>query len=245
MLFFRLLNKGMEEREIIQKLQILQEIRPRKEWIKTADKKILGTQRNWEGFLVWNVFRPKPVFLAGGLMIIISLALFGLLYAPKEKTDNLPSLVKEIASQDIYDYNYYLEKAISTLNQRNEKENSEIVEKTKIALEKAVEKLPPRPKSPKESEKIVKKVKEIEDALTTLGPEKKEIKEATEKLKEKTKEMIQNEIYRIQVEAELMMLESRTLTDEQRRLLEEAKKDYYNEDYLSALEKILRLTNQQ
>jgi len=236
----------MDEKEIIAKLQLLNQIKPRQEWVRNTRKNILGPQDRWVDFSGVFMIMRQPIFAVGTVTMILLLVLawFGLLNKPQQ--DSLELAISEIASDNFYDYNYYLEKASQTLAKAESasQENEKLVEETKQALKKAAEKLPSRPKNPQESAKIVEKVKEIEEKLTTLAPEDKELTDATKELKEKTKEMIETEIYRIRVEAELAMLENRTLTEEQQSLLEEAKKDYNNQDYLSALEKILQLTNQ-
>ncbi|RLF34025.1 MAG: hypothetical protein DRN07_00980 [Thermoplasmata archaeon] len=233
----------MNEQEIIAKLRVLEEIKPRRDWMKNTLRDITG-QRT---YLVNFNFLKTPAFSFAILMIVlVALSWLGLFNQPK--SDDFKTAVLEIAENDVYDYNYYLEKAskvlekAKTIDQTDKK--SQVVKEAKEALEKAVEKLPSHPKNPKESGKIVEKVKVIKKNLAALGEEAKELTKPTKQLEEKTKEMIENEIYRIKVEAELAMLENRTLTDEQKELLKEAKNDYNNQDYLSALEKILQLTNQ-
>ena len=233
----------MDEQEIIAKLRVLEEIKPRRGWMKNTLRDITGQKT----YLVNFNFLKTPAFSLAILMIaLVALSWLGLFNQPK--SDNFKTAVLEIAENDVYDYNYYLEKAskvlekAKTIGQTDKK--SVVVKEAKEALEKAVEKLPSRPQNPKESGEIVKKVKTIKESLTALGEEGKELTRPTKQLEEKTKEMIEREIYRIKVEAELAMLENRSLTDEQKTLLEEAKKDYNNQDYLSALEKILQLTNQ-
>lgn len=231
----------MNEQEIIAKLRVLEKIKPRRDWTKNTLREITGQKT----YLVSFDFLKTPAFSLAMLMVaLVALSWLGLFNQPK--SNNFETPVSEIAKNDVYDYNYYLEKASQTLAKAESasQENEKLVEETKQALKKAVEKLPSRPKNPQESAKIVEKVKEIEEKLTTLAPEDEELIDATKELKEKTKEMIETEIYRIKVEAELAMLENRSLTDQQKELLEEAKKDYNNQDYLSALEKILQLTNQ-
>ena len=233
----------MNEQEIIAKLRVLEKIKPRRDWTKNTLREITGQKT----YLVNFDFLKTPAFSLAMLMVaLVALSWLGLFNQPK--SNNFETPVSEIAKNDVYDYNYYLEKAskvlekAKTIDQTNEK--SQAVKEAKKALEKAVEKLPSCPKNPKESGEIVKKVKTIKENLAALGEEAKELAKPTKQLEEKTKEMIEREIYRIKVEAELAMLENRSLTDQQKELLEEAKKDYNNQDYLSALEKILQLTNQ-
>ncbi|MCD5396495.1 MAG: hypothetical protein LR000_02430 [Candidatus Pacebacteria bacterium] len=238
----------MDEKEIVKKLQLLQNIRPQKNWAKKTRKEILGEDDRWPVSFYFKEIVRQPAFVfAPILAFLIFVAFLGLSHLPLSR--DFDSTVVEIAKNDFakndfYDYNYYLEKATENLAKAETFENKEkIVKETKEALNKAVTKLPKRPKSPKETENLVKKVKEIENKLATLGAEGKEIQEATDKLKEKTRQMIETEIYRIQVETALAMLENRSLRDEEKLLLEEAKKDYNNQNYLSALEKILKITN--
>jgi hypothetical protein len=236
----------MKEEEIIKKIQCLKEIKPAKEWVKETRIQILGQREKFWPVYTFN-FAKKPAFVFTVLiLILITGALIGLLRSSNFQF--LTSPILEIVSQNNYDYNYYLEKAERNLEKifsnPSEEEKKVVIEDTAQAIKKAVQNLPLRPSNPEESAKIVEKVKSIEKKLASLGPEAKEISKETANLKEKTKEMIENEIYRIRVETELAMLEKRLLNNEQKELLNEAKKAYKQGEYLKALEKILQLTNQ-
>jgi len=236
----------MEEFEIIQKLQQLKEIKPRREWVSQTKAQITRERKIW-GFLPSFEFKLQPAFAMGALVLLVILgAVFGLM---NNSQNPVVTINPNVNFQDPTKYLALAEESIDNIKEVAAEDGQERIlaamEDTQEILEKAAKALPSKPTSPEETEEIVKKVAQINQKA-------KEIKETLgvdinpEPLTSKTTEMIKQGIEDTTaklVEAEIKILEGSILTEEQQKLFEQAKEDYEKGNYQEALEKILQLTN--
>lgn len=245
----------MNEKEIIEKLQLLREIKPEKEWVVATKERIVPQRRQsmWEVFSYFGskVFQAelKPAFVMGVfLATIMSVALFGLLNINKTQAPVI-SLNPNVNFNDPTQYLDLAEKKIQEIKQIAQSDGDGriigILQDTQEAIEKAAKALPPKPENPEKTKEIVQKVAEINKKAQEIKQELGvEIDPST--LTSKTEEMIKNGIEDTTqklVSIQMQMLENASLTEKQQELFQEAKDLYNQGKYQEALEKILVLTN--
>lgn len=225
----------MTQAELIKKIKGLQEIRPRKDWASLTKSQILGTEK--------PVFSPflilKPAY-AGLVVVFILFGVFGvaqnslpgdLLYSIKKITEKGQAVFVSEEQKPAFQ--------LKLVNERLEDLTKAPVKNLAPALNEFQANLSEAAKNLTATEKpdvkgIVKETKKLEEnkqkveALGIVVGETEELDSALSKL----------------VEKEIADLEGRTLTEEQKSLLAEAKEDCQAGDYTQALEKILILSNQ-
>jgi len=218
------------EREVIEKIKILKQIKPEKNWVFLTKEKILGKP----------LFFPflKPAF-AGLLFILI---LFGLSFT------SLPGepfyLIKKLVERGQTVFVPEEERPKLEL----ELANKRLEELSKIAERNDVKKLAPAINEAKESvakatKNLVKSKKvDKEIAKKTLELEKKK-KEIEKVLGTKITEEETENPTKLVAKYLIEDFESRTLTDEQKQILEKAKVYFENGDFEKVLEVLLLINN--
>ncbi len=217
------------EKEIIKKIKLLKQIKPEKKWVFLTKEKILGKEPLFFPFL-------KPAF-AGLLFVLI---LFGLSFT------SLPGepfyLIKKLAERGQTVFIPDEQKPKLEL----ELANKRLEELSKIAEKNDVKKLAPAINEAKESvaqaTKNLVKSKKVDKEIVqkTLQLEKK--KQEVEKVlgTKITEEETENPTKLV---AKYLMedLENRTLTEEQKQILEKAKEYFENGDFAKVLELLLTI----
>lgn len=235
------------EKELIAKIRELREIKPRKEWVFLTKNRILGEEKleSSRFFRIGEFFsglfvQPRLIYASLTLLFII-FGLFG--FAQNSLPGDLLYPIKKITekSQAVFVSKEELPKL------QLELANKRLEELNKIAQTNDVKKLAPA---------ITEFQENVDRAVKSLVKSKKIDKELVEKtaMIEKTREEVEkvlgtnigteeyeNSLAKI-VESQLKDLENRSLTEEQKEILEKAKSDFENGDYSQALEKVLILS---
>ena len=240
----------MTESQLIQKIQELKKIQPRENWVVLTKKDLFREEcpvlENKASILdifsrLFLNYKYKPAlatFVIAGIFIITALV-----FAQKALPGDPLYALKRIAEKG---------KAV-VLSQGNnpqaqlELANKRLEELAKIAETNQVRKLSPAIsefqasasqaakglKAPKKiTKEVVEEAKKLEDnkaKIESLGV----IIEDTEELNTALAEL---------VEREIKDLESRTLTEDQQKVLETVRKSYEEENYTGALEEIVSIT---
>lgn len=265
----------MDEKELINHLQILKQIRPRPDWVVLTKSRILGQGKEpvsqrvvfWQRVVLsvskrlpithFALMRPAlaiyTIALLVGIFGLLKSSLPGDLLYPAKKAIQQTQVT--VLSQDPVELHLNLAaqsaQALKDLAKRNENKKLDVVmQEYEQNLGKAAESL--QEQKPKDANKVLKiaklvnemeqAVKEAEEALQT------EIaKEPREQIKQQVMASLNEEIEDTQQEIaaivarELQKLESASLTEEQKGLLEEAKTAYSEGNYSFALELIMRI----
>jgi len=257
----------MTEKQLIVGLQELSQIKPRKEWVLLTKNQILGEEKprfsfisflkeiqKGERFTLLNIrkanltgliFQHKPAF-ATVLSLAILVGLFG--FAQNSLPGDSLFPLKKITekSQAVF------VSSKSQLKYNLELANKRLDDLTKVAENNSVKNLAPA------INEFQASVSKAAESLTKAGAEKnpqlvKEIVLEVKKLEEKTEkvkalgievgknEQLDNALAKL-VEREIEELEGKTLTEDQEKVLTQAKEDYQNGNYSYALEKILLLS---
>jgi len=217
----------MTEREVIEKIKVLKQIKPEKKWVFLTKERILGKEPIFFPFL-------KPAF-AGLLFILI---LFGLSFT------SLPGepfyLIKKLVEKGQTAFVPEEERPKLEL----ELANKRLEELSKIAEKNDVKKLAPAINEAKESvaqaTKNLVKSKKVDKEIVqkTLELEKK--KQGVEKvLGTKITEEGTEDPTKLVAKYLIEDFENRTLTQDQKQILEKAKEYFENGDFAKALELLL------
>jgi hypothetical protein len=219
------------EREVIEKIKVLKQIKPEKKWVFLTKEKILGKEPIFFPFL-------RPAF-AGLLFILI---LFGLSFT------SLPGepfyLIKKIIERGQTVFVPEEEKPKLEL----ELANKRLEELSKIAERNDVKKLAPAINEAKESvaqatKNLVKSKKvDREIAKKTLELEKKK-QEVEKVLGTKITEEGTEDPTKLVAKYLIEDFENRTLTEDQKQILEKAKEYFENGDFAKVLELLLLINN--
>lgn len=245
----------MEEKEIIGKIQILRQIKPRKEWVLLAKKEILGEKSDYkENFqkifeILFFVALQRRFVYTTIIPILILIGIFGfaektvpgdflfpLKKAMEESQKMLVSQEKEI------EYNLeIINKRLEDLDkviQSNRKDNIKpAIKEVEVSLSTTAQKLIKRiPQSVKKTETV----KEIALKIEKLNKEKENIKSLGVKFEDSSER--DNPLVSL-VQEQISQLENSILTKNQKTLLDWAKIDVNNGDYSGALIKILQISN--
>ena len=234
----------MTEKELIGKIQELRQIQPRKDWVLSARKEILGepTQispsaknvADWLEVFPRMFFQYKLAFATLALIMVLSTTFS---FAQNALPGDLLFSLKKIT-----------EKAGAVFVSREEQPkaqlelaNARLEELTKIAETNQVRKLAPAIEEyqasisqaakatsqitkPQEVKKIAPEIKKMEEGIQNLRSYGVEIDESEKE-----------DLYKPIVEVLLKDLEDKTLTENQEIILAEAKDSYNLGDYSNAL----------
>ena len=230
----------MEEKELIGKIRGLRQIRPNRDWVSLTKSQILGEEKKYTSLFLFPFLKLKPVY-AGLIVVFILVGLFGVsqnslpgdpLYSIKKITEraqtvfvaeeDLPRVQLELADKR-------LEELARVAQENRVKNLSSAINETKASISEANKNLA-KASSPAEVKKIVDEIEEKAQVINqTLGVAFGE---------EEIGELRQNSD-KLYAEYLISDLETRTLTEEQQEILEEAKELYEAGDYSGALGKIL------
>ena len=234
------------EKELIRQLKALRDIKPSEDWVSFTRRNIIGESSPKTYFY----FKPAFTLSLLGILIISSFS-FAVaqnslpgdrLYSLKRVTERVrlalaPSNEKPRIQLELTTKRLNELKQIAKEN-KIEKLNSAIAEVNQTIPEtaKTIQKIVKEKKNIENVKEIVKKVDEIEKT-------KKEVQALGIVVKGDELEKTSQELRKELVESELKDLEDRSLTENQKNLLEKAKEYYQKEDYSEALETIFYLTN--
>ena len=243
----------MSDKELISRIQLLNEIKPRQDWVVSVKTQILGQERvdrgrvsiNLENVfegLIARMFQPKLAFVPVMVLILligISLAKNSLpgdtLYSMKKAAEK-GEAVFFVSEQELP--RYKLEMA-----------NRRLEELGKIAEINQVKKLAPaiaefQANIAEAADNLVK-AKEVN--MKEIVVETRKIEENKQKIEAlgiivgETKKL--DDVMKQLVEREMKSLENQVLTEVQEGILTEAKENYEAGQYNQALEKILLLSS--
>lgn len=236
----------MTDPTLVKKIQVLKQIKPRKDWVILTKSQILRQEPSLiEQFSssLEAYFQYKPAFATLiALMVLIGSFGFAQNSLPGDALYPLKKIVERgqaifVSKKELPSYN--LEIA-----------NKRLEELTKIAQTNQVRKL-----APAISEFQANVSQAAENLGKTREPDVKEIVVETKKL-EKNKEKIEalgvvigetkeldNALAQL-VEREIKDLEKRTLSESQEKIVVQIREDFELGNYNQALEKILLLSNQ-
>ena len=247
----------MNERNLIKKIQTLKKIEAQKDWVVLTKSQILGSDkaaRTSRISEILEVFQVLPRFAWGYKPALAAITFIGLLagvfgfsqnalpgnlfYPVKKLTERAETFF--VSSQDLPQAQLQLaNKRLAELNQivqNNQVKNmAPAINEFKNSALEAAKELKRVDDSPKLTRGIVDeagKLKENKEKIEALGivvGETKELNEALSQL----------------VEREIKDLESRSLTPNQKELLEKAEKDYQEGNFEQALENLLLLSYPQ
>lgn len=252
----------MTEKELIFQLKQLRTIKPRKDWVVLTRSRILGLEKDrffLGGLRIFPLFRffRYKLTLAPIISVLIIIGLFGfaqqtvpgqLFFSLKKITETAqislsspiekPKLHLKLANKRLEDLN--------KIAQANEVENLlPAIEEFQMNVSRAAEKLARMDLNVTSSDPLV--LKEIVQESQKLEENKEKVEASlgiivgdTEELESALREIEK------QTAAYLIKdLENRTLKEEDKNLLAEAKEDFEKENYSRVLEKIWRLVNYQ
>lgn len=253
----------MTEKELIVKLQELRQITPRKEWVFLTKKDILGSSAQIfpeepeekiaagrEGFqpkVSWLEFFPRifsqyKLSFASLLLVGVLVMVFGfsqnavpgdLLFAfkkvaEKAQTVFLPS--EEQLKTRLELANKRLEELTKIAEQNQIKKLSSAIEECQASMSQVASKAGAIRK-PEEARKIVPEIKKLESNLQNLKTYGVEISNPQNT----------ESIYKPVVDILLKDLESRTLAEEQRKLLRQAQEIYATGNYPETLNILMQI----
>ena len=247
----------MTEQELIQKIQLLKQIKPKEEWVILLKQRIFSEtieakkQSRFSEFInVIDLMISRPVFKP----VLASLIVLGVFFG----TYSFSQVA--LPGDFLYPVRKITEKGRTFLASEHEKSavqlgfaNNRLEDLTKIAeanqgrsLAPAIEEF--RQNAAEAAQNIAKKdantnpksVKEIAKAVKKLEENKEKVEKLGVVLGET--EELDNALAAL-VEREIKDLKSRTLSEKQTVALGEAEKDFENKDYSGALENILTISN--
>ena len=235
----------MTEKELIGKIRELRQIKPNRDWVVLTKSQILGEEKKYTSLFLFlfPFLKLKPAY-AGLVAVLILFGLCGisqnslpgdLLYPVKKITEKSQAVF--VSEEELPKYN--LEIANKRLEELNQIAQTNQVKKLAPAISEFQANI-------SEAAKSLAKVK---------GQDVEKIVAQTKKLEENKKKVenvlatkIETEEYDDAlaqlVESQIKDLEERTLTEEQMKILAEAKELYQAGNFAEALEKILLLSNQ-
>ena len=254
----------MQEKDLIFNLKGLKQIKPRKEWAVLAKQRIFeadykktakaGAPLLGRLSAILDVFprflsSPAYKYALATFMFVVLIASSVVLYAQNALPGDTLFSLKKVSEKT----RMFLAAKSKVSGYQLENANTRLTELTQIAETKQDKKLAPAIKEFQASAREA--ALNINNSIKKGDVLDKNVVAQAEKLveaKDKVKAMgislgdtddIDNALSNI-VQAGIKDLEASTLTDDQKIELDNAKKDYENKDYSSALEKILMLTQQ-
>ena len=246
----------MTEKQLIAKIQELQQIKPRKDWVILTKKQILGEEKPGTGFSFISfireiqrgerfIFQHKPAF-ASLLVLAILFGLFGFtqnsvpgdtLFSIKKIAEKGQAVFISQEEQPNYDFEMVqkrLEDLVKIAQKNSVKNLAPAINEYQANVSKVAENIA--------KEKDVKKVKEMVLKMKELEPKEAEIRSfgiAIGENEELDKTYAQKIIALL--ESLIEDLKNRSLTEQQQEILTELEKDLGNKDYEEALIKLLNI----
>jgi len=220
------------EKELIEKIRLLKKIKPEKEWVLLTKEKILGKEISF--FPILNLRFAKVLFI----LLILFWASFSFLnknfsyFINKLKANTTLLSEEEKAKLELELASKKLEELSKIAKSEEIKKLEPAIKETKETVAKATKNLI---KSKKLNKEIAKKTLELEkrkqEVEKVLGA-----KISDEEIENSTKTFIKDW---------MDYLETRSLSEEQKQILEEAKKYFENENLAKVLELLLLINNGQ
>ncbi len=247
----------MTEKELILKIQGLREIKPKKEWVFLTKNQILGDYETrtrsvvGENKVSWlevfpRMFFQKKFAFASLALIVIVVCAFGfsqnavpgdLLFSLKKITEKAQTVFvpsEEQLKNRLELVNKRLEELTKIAEQNQVKKLYSAIEECQASISQVVNKAS-NVRKPEEARKIVPEIKKMEGNIQNLKTYGVEISDA---------ENTEN-IYKPIVDVLIKDLENRTLTEEQQKLLTEAKEAYKIGDYPNTLSVLMKIQPEQ
>ena len=234
----------MKEKELIGKIEILSQIKPRKDWVILTKKRILGEEKTAFGLIsdsfrvLQGLFFQYRLALASLILILILGGTF--VFAQKSLPGEPLFVIKKLTSKTRAVFVSEDEKPKVQL----ELANKRLEELNQIAQKNDVRKLAPAMNevqaSISETAKNLVKSKKIDRETIEKSLELAKNKEKAEKslgvnIGDKETEESLNDLYKTQAEYLINDFKNRTLTDEGKTTLEKAEKEFDSGNYLEAL----------
>lgn len=241
----------MTEKELIAQLREFRQIKPNQDWVLLTKNNILeGTRRDrvsvsfgeiLEGIRI--ILKHKYAF-SSALFILILLGVFGFsqnslpgdsLYPIKKMAENSQAVFFSERGQIFRNFdlaNKRLNDLTKAVEQNSVRNLGPAINEFQTSVSKAVESLGQAEKNPQAIKEIAVEVKKLEDKtkeVKSLGVEVGETGQLQKALAQLVEEQIKD-------------LEAKTLTEEDQKVLEQAKDSYAEGDYSQALEDILLLS---
>ena len=240
----------MTEKELVGKIRLLRQIKPRKDWVVLTKNQILGEEPTYRDrvsaileVFPRIIFGYKPAFVS----LVVVFILFGLfvsaqnslpgdpLYSLKrisEKTRAVFVSEDEESQYRLEMANKRLEELVKIAQVNQVKKLAPAIEEYQASAAKAAQNLK-KTKNSQELKEIVQQTKKLEENKQKVEALGVVIGEETEGLENALSQL---------VEREIKDLENRTLTEAQQKLLETAEADFEAGNYSQALGKILLLS---
>jgi hypothetical protein len=226
----------MNENQLIQNLKKLNQIQPRKGFIVSAKKEILGES---PGFGLFSVLKPVYAGLFC-LFMIFGLFQFSQNALPGELLFQLKKITEKVQTMFVSEQ----ERPTLSLFLANER----LMDLATIAEEDQAQKLAPAMNEFKlKTVEVAKNIANMTEVNEEIVAQFKELEENKAKIEQVLAAKIDTEEYDNAlaqlVEVVLIDLEQRTLTEQNKEILMQAKEFFENEDYSEALIKILELNH--
>ena len=243
----------MTEKELIQQLKELREIKPRKDWVVLTKSQILGDEK--QPFFVFSLFFPSRLAWAPLLGLLVMVGLFGFaqytvpgdfLFSVKKITETVQvgiSSAEEKPKIRLQLANKRLEE-LSQIAQRNEVNNlGPAIEEFQANISEAVHDLTVMDISVTSSDPMV--LKELADETEKLAENKEKVERVLGTAVGDTEEL-ENILTQLEKKTAAYLIEdlqARALSEKDRDLLEQAKEYFKSGEYSLALEKLWWLSN--
>lgn len=219
----------MNDKEILNKILLLKDIKPRKEWVLLTKQSMLGIETNLSYPLFLRIFdlsylkRPVFVFASLALVIIIGVGLQlqgG--FSKNVSVNNEQELRVELAQKKLEQ----LKIAIKEFQETSSRVSNDFAQLVENQPQKALQ----------ASRMIVQLQKDKSQLEKVLGSTIGQDQNDETKIENATKTLLENEF---------ADLSTRTLNEDQLHILQEAKDAFEAKDYQTSLEKIWILSNVQ
>jgi len=235
----------MTNQDLVKKLQILKDVKPRKDWVILTKSQILGPEIVRDRVSIWTFFRYRPLYRPVLVTLVTLAVLMGafsfaqyslpgdILYPIKRVVEKSQAVF--VSEKELPGYN------LEIVNKRLEELN-------KIAETNQVKKLAPAMSefqaNVSEAAKNLAKVQKVDKEIVARAQKLEETKQKVEKVlatKIETEEL--DNVLKQIVEREIKALEEQTLNETQQEVLFQIKEDFEAGNYYQALEEIRDITH--
>ena len=241
----------MTEKELITKIQELRQIAPKKEWVFLTKKEILGDELFERTKVSWlevfpRIFFQKKFAFASLALVVVAVVTFGfsqnavpgdLLFSLKKVTEKAQTAFVPSEGQlknRLELVNKRLEELTKIADQNQVKKLAFAIEECHASLSQVASKAG-NVRKPEEARKIVPEIKKMEGNIQNLKTYGVEISDSDNT----------ENIYKPVVDVLIKDLETRTLTEEQQKLLTEAKEVQEAGDYPNTLSILMKIQPEQ
>ena len=242
----------LNDKELISKLRQLRDIKPRQEWVFLAKQKILNSEEKTQSFSFGDIIAGVKIILqhkyalSSVMTLAILLGMFGfaqnslpgdLLFPVRKITEQTQSALTSQEAQPKRSFeiaNKRLEDLEKIAQQNTTKNLASAINEYQASVSEAAKNLASKvsANNKEEVKQIVQEVKKLEERVKQVKALGVELGESSNELENALAEMVQEEIN---------SLEGKLLTDGQKGIFDDAKKDYEAGNYSEALEEILTI----